>query len=485
MKKKDTKARMQIIFGALILALFFSVELYMMINYSEKYLIIAGIALIELIFLYVIIQGIFALKDEKEIRNEEQYDNVFKSEKASYLMLKKYFEEFEDKLNYLEKASKIPTEEIINAQKGIAKVIMNRNREGSEAMISTTEQITEQLTEVQKQSEALQSLLASCKDEIIVSQKAAGDSSEKSVQMQIQDLVVQMKDMELRLNTAISQNQKMIVQSAPVSYATAPEPVSEPAAASESVVAPEAIAEPEPVVAPEAIAEPEPVVAPEAIAEPEPVVAPKPIVEPEPVAAPEAIAEPEPVVAPEAIAEPEPVVAPKPIAEPEPVAASEPVVAPEAIAEPEPVVAPEAIVEPEPVAASEAIVEPEPVAAPEPIVESEPVAAPEAIVEPEPVAASEPVAEPVQPAAEPASDSNRSLSPDEIAALFANMGNDSASETKEEPVTEPEPEVTEEPIAAEATEAPADSTPPMPDLSDPNKTLSPDEIAALFANMGN
>ena len=418
MKKKDTKARMQIIFGALILALFFDVELYMMINYSEKYLIIAGIALIELIFLYVIIQGIFALKDEKEIRNEEQYDNVFKSEKASYLMLKKYFEEFEDKLNYLEKASKIPTEEIINAQKGIAKVIMNRNREGSEAMISTTEQITEQLTEVQKQSEALQSLLASCKDEIIVSQKAAGDSSEKSVQMQIQDLVVQMKDMELRLNTALSQNQKMIVQSAPVSYATAPEPVSEPAA-SESVVAPEAIAEPEPVVAPEAIAEPEPVVAPEAIAEPEPVVA------------------------------------------------------------------PEAIVEPEPVAAPEAIVEPEPVAAPEPIVESEPVAAPEAIVEPEPVAASEPVAEPVQPAAEPASDSNRSLSPDEIAALFANMGNDSASETKEEPVTEPEPEVTEEPIDAEATEAPADSTPPMPDLSDPNKTLSPDEIAALFANMGN
>ena len=415
MKKKDTKARMQIIFGALILALFFSVELYMMINYSEKYLIIAGIALIELIFLYVIIQGIFALKDEKEIRNEERYDNVFKSEKASYLMLKKYFEEFEDKLNYLEKASKIPTEEIINAQKGIAKVIMNRNREGSEAMISTTEQITEQLTEVQKQSEALQSLLASCKDEIIVSQKAAGDSSEKSVQMQIQDLVVQMKDMELRLNTALSQNQKMIVQSAPVSYATATEPVSEP----------------EPVRTPKPIAEPEQAVVSESVV------------------APEAITEPEPVVAPEAITEPEPVVAPEPIVEPEPVATLEP------------------------------IVEPEPVAAPEPIVEPEPVAAPE------PIPAPEPVAEPVQPAAEPASDSNRSLSPDEIAALFANMGNDSASETKEEPVTEPEPEVTEEPIAAEATEAPADSTPPMTDLSDSNKTLSPDEIAALFANMGN
>ena len=42
------------------------------------------------------------MKEQKELRREEQYDSIFKSEKASYLMLKKYFEEIEDKLNYLE-----------------------------------------------------------------------------------------------------------------------------------------------------------------------------------------------------------------------------------------------------------------------------------------------------------------------------------------------------------------------------------------------
>ena len=383
MKKKDTKARMQIIFGALILALFFSVELYMMINYSDKYLIIAGIALVELIFLYVIIQGIFALKEEKEIRNEAQYDNVFKSEKASYLMLKKYFEEFEDKLNYLEKASKVPTEEIVNAQKGIAKVVMNRTRQGSEAMLNSTEQIADQLAEVQKQSEAFQSLLSSCKEEIIAAQKSAGNSSEKSVQMQIQDLVVQMKDMELRLNAALSQNQKVIVQSAPASFGT----ISDEKSFLNEVMADE-VADTDDDL--------------EETVEPEPVVVPEPIPEPEPVAAPE----------------------------------------PESVAAPEPIPAPE----------------------------------PEPIPEPEPEPA---------PAPEPASDSNRSLSPDEIAALFANMGNDSTSEAKEEPVQEPAPEVIEKPTVAEKTEAPADSTQPMPDSSDPNKTLSPDEIAALFANMGN
>ncbi len=365
MKKKDTKARMQIIFGALILALFFSVELYMMINYSDKYLIIAGIALVELIFLYVIIQGIFALKEEKEIRNEAQYDNVFKSEKASYLMLKKYFEEFEDKLNYLEKASKVPTEEIVNAQKGIAKVVMNRTRQGSEAMLNSTEQIADQLAEVQKQSEAFQSLLSSCKEEIIAAQKSAGNSSEKSVQMQIQDLVVQMKDMELRLNAALSQNQKVIVQSAPASFGT----TSDEKSFLNEVMADE-VADTDDDL--EETVEPEPVVVPEPNSAPEPVAAPEPILEPESVAAPG-----------------------------------------------------------------------------------------------------------------PASDSNRSLSPDEIAALFANMGNDSTSEAKEEPVQEPAPEVIEKPTVAEKTEAPADSTQPMPDSSDSNKTLSPDEIAALFANMGN
>ena len=208
-------------------------------------------------------------------------------------------------------------------------------------------------------------MLSSCKEEIIAAQKSAGNSSEKSVQMQIQDLVVQMKDMELRLNAALSQNQKVIVQSAPASFGT----TSDEKSFLNEVMADE-VADTDDDL--------------------------------------EETVEPEPVVV------PEPNSAPEPVAEPEP------------------------------------IPEPEPVAAPE-----------------------------------PASDSNRSLSPDEIAALFANMGNDSTSEAKEEPVQEPAPEVIEKPTVAEKTEAPADSTQPMPDSSDPNKTLSPDEIAALFANMGN
>ena len=79
------------------------------------------------------------------------------------------------------------------------------------------------------------------------------------------------------------------------------------------------------------------------------------------------------------------------------------------------------------------------------------------------------------------SDPNKVMTPEEIAALIANTG-------AEEPVAEDlvaEEPVAEEPIAEEPImeEAPVEEAPPMPDLSDPNKVMTPDEIAALIANM--
>lgn len=79
------------------------------------------------------------------------------------------------------------------------------------------------------------------------------------------------------------------------------------------------------------------------------------------------------------------------------------------------------------------------------------------------------------------SDPNKPLSADDIAALFAQ-----ANAMAEAAETEGEPEValpTEEPVAEEKPEDAFASS--GVDLSDPNKPLSADDIAALFASMGN
>ena len=78
------------------------------------------------------------------------------------------------------------------------------------------------------------------------------------------------------------------------------------------------------------------------------------------------------------------------------------------------------------------------------------------------------------------SDPNKTLSADDIAALFAQASavtEDPAEETVEEPIEIPEPVAEEKPEDALASSG--------VDLSDPNKTLSADDIAALFAAMGN
>ena len=76
------------------------------------------------------------------------------------------------------------------------------------------------------------------------------------------------------------------------------------------------------------------------------------------------------------------------------------------------------------------------------------------------------------PALQAEGDPNRAMSPDEIAALFASVSQGSAPEEPEESAAEPE----EEPAP--------EAAPALQVEGDPNRQLSPDEIAALFANQG-
>ena len=66
MKNKNSKARMQVIFGTLLFALILMAELYTMINYSKLFVAIAVFAVVDLGCLYVVINGILIMKEQKE-----------------------------------------------------------------------------------------------------------------------------------------------------------------------------------------------------------------------------------------------------------------------------------------------------------------------------------------------------------------------------------------------------------------------------------
>lgn len=373
--KKQKKAKIQVIFLILISTLVILADFYAIINYPKEYMLIAAITVIFMICLWGVISGFFSLSALKEDRREEQYDSIFKSEKASYLMLRKYFDEIEGKIEILQKESKIPTEDIINAQKGIAKVVINRNKENADAIMNSNEQLMETF-------EHLENKLKESNDFIIESQKNVIYDNLKDIMEKQQVLSDSIKDMEIRLSQAITAN--------PIQFTANVEMPKQTIDAPQSAPAMEAIPEPESVQANESEQIPEPI----------------PVNEPEPVVETPHVPEPEPVSETPHIPEPEPVVEPGPAAD-------------EAVAD---------------------------------TTNSEP---------------------------------NRQLSADEIAALFASA-NAGATEPESEPaekvITEP---VTEAPQAPEPepVSEPEPAKSPVVDLNNTNRNLTPDEIAALFSSM--
>ncbi len=423
--KKQKKAKIQVIFLILISTLVILADFYAIINYPKEYMLIAAITVIFMICLWGVISGFFSLSALKEDRREEQYDSIFKSEKASYLMLRKYFDEIEGKIEILQKESKIPTEDIINAQKGIAKVVINRNKENADAIMNSNEQLMETF-------EHLENKLKESNDFIIESQKNVIYDNLKDIMEKQQVLSDSIKDMEIRLSQAITAN--------PIQFTANVEMPKQTTDAPQSAPAMEAI--PEPVVEEAAIAEPEPV----AVIEPEPVIEapePEPVVEPSPVA--------------------EEAVADTTNSDPNRQLSADEIAALFASAN---------------AGATEPESEPTEKVITEPVTEAPQVPEPEPVVEPGP-AAEEAVADTTN------SDPNRQLSADEIAALFAsaNAGaTEPESEPAEEVITEP---VTEAPQAPEPepVSEPEPAKSPVVDLNNTNRNLTPDEIAALFSSM--
>ena len=438
--KKQKKAKIQVIFLILISTLVILADFYAIINYPKEYMLIAAITVIFMICLWGVISGFFSLSALKEDRREEQYDSIFKSEKASYLMLRKYFDEIEGKIEILQKESKIPTEDIINAQKGIAKVVINRNKENADAIMSSNEQLMETF-------EHLENKLKESNDFIIESQKNVIYDNLKDIMEKQQVLSDSIKDMEIRLSQAITAN--------PIQFTANVEMPKQTTDAPQSAPAMEAI--PEPVVEEAAIAEPEPV----AVIEPEPVVETPHVPEPEHVSEAPHVPEPEPVVEPSPVAEE--AVADTTNSEPNRQLSADEIAALFASAN---------------AGATEPESEPTENVITEPVTEAPHVPEPEPVVEPSP-AAGEAVADTIN------SDPNRQLSADEIAALFASA-NAGATEPESEPaekvITEP---VTEAPQAPEPepVSEPEPAKSPVVDLNNTNRNLTPDEIAALFSSM--
>jgi len=406
-------------------------EFYVMINYKSNFIAMAAGILLMIFALFFLISALMDMSLKQKDMEQEKYEEIYNAQKASYLVIKKSFDEMEQRLRAIEENSSLPAEDIINAQKAVAKVTISRSKENTDALMNSNDELINQLFNIQKKIDSNNS-------QIIEKQQSLLKESNLDLQQKIAALTTQISSIEGKIQNGIPvmASQPMQMQVPPVT----PQP---------TMPMPEAVLEPTPEIIPEPTIEE---VIQEEISEPVPEMEPEPEFE--------AAVEEAPV---EDLGLDLDIAIEEPAAEDEVGLDLDSMIEEsdsgdasleEPIAEEIPVAEEAVAPEPEPELAAEEIAVEE--------VASEPVAEEQAVeeaVEPEPIAEEPALADP-----------GASLD-----TLLDEIG-----ETVEEPEPEPEP-VPEQP------EEEKDDSIVIPDvgvdLTDPNRVMSPEEIEKLFANI--
>lgn len=281
-EKKGMPLAPVFLLGATVLLL---IEMYFIVNLPRLYLvqIILGAAI--LACTYVFIAALLKEIHKSGEQAKDEYERMLRGEKASYLMLKKISEQLEA----VDRNTREPGEEIITAQKAIAKVTITRSKENADALMNSNDRVVDNLLQLKESMDAgfeqfagkQQNMMDdSVKELVLKQQEFAEELKEITAGLKeiteglqtVKETVAEEKAQTLaaienRMDELVSQNavlESKITESTAAAAAQKPEPDMEPERAESE---PDMEAEPELVMEPqpEEVMEPQP----EAVMEPE------------------------------------------------------------------------------------------------------------------------------------------------------------------------------------------------------------------------
>ena len=146
-EKKGIPLAPVFLLGATVLLL---IEMYFIVNLPRVYLvqIILGAAILACTYVFIAALLKEIHKTGEQVKDE--YERMLRGEKASYLMLKKISEQLEA----VDRNTREPGEEIITAQKAIAKVTITRSKENADALMNSNDRVVDNLLQLKESMDA-------------------------------------------------------------------------------------------------------------------------------------------------------------------------------------------------------------------------------------------------------------------------------------------------------------------------------------------
>lgn len=195
-ERKPEKIKLKMTFSILVLAAFFIAELYLMINFPGSYLLIGVAGLAILCFVYLITDYSFKMQNEKESFIEQKFDYIYKGEKVNYVLIKKSFMDLEDSLKNIgnNQENNFAVDDLIHAQKAVGKVTIQRGKENTAEILASIEKLADNLSDFDEKLEEISDIARTPQDhsdgqqEVILALDQAKGSLEGSIKDTISEL---------------------------------------------------------------------------------------------------------------------------------------------------------------------------------------------------------------------------------------------------------------------------------------------------------
>ena len=231
-QREIAKDKIQIILASIALAILIIMEFYIMINFKSNFMAMAIGVLLMIVVLFFLISGVMDISLKQKDMETQKYEDIYNAQKASYLVIKKSFDEMEQRLRAIEENSSLPAEDIINAQKAVAKVTISRSKENTDALMNSNDELINQLVSIQEK-------LESNNTQILEKQQSLLKENNFDIQQKIAAITNQLSSLEGRIQGGMS---AMAAQPVQMAAPVMPE-VQEPVQTADMPVMEEAIAE--------------------------------------------------------------------------------------------------------------------------------------------------------------------------------------------------------------------------------------------------
>ena len=252
-EKKGMPLAPVFLLGATVLLL---IEMYFIVNLPRVYLvqIILGAAILACTYVFIAALLKEIHKTGEQVKDE--YERMLRGEKASYLMLKKISEQLEA----VDRNTREPGEEIITAQKAIAKVTITRSKENADALMNSNDRVVDNLLQLKESMDAgfeqfagkQQNMMDDSVKELVLKQQEFAEKLKeitaglKEITEGLQAVKETVAAIESRMDELVSQNaalESKIAESTAAAAAQKPDMEAEPELVMEPQ--PEEVMEPE------------------------------------------------------------------------------------------------------------------------------------------------------------------------------------------------------------------------------------------------